>query len=201
MNHDQKSNSLMHYTNYRVNPAITEAQKENIENLREKDPALYDVVGIGLPGVTSGGVYAHLLKHSSRLLQPTNTYSLGLDWGFKHDPLTIILIGTQSTHSLDTSYLNMNVLEEKQITNYSVYFHQQLSIQIVKWIRSLSYLYPKLKEEDSIVYCDKSNLTWIEMRNSTAQSLGVDWLTFLPVLQLEVELRTSFKQSLLSTKI
>jgi len=63
----------MHYINYRVNPSLSSQDIENIENLRTKDPALYNVVGIGLPGVPSGGVYAHLLKHCSRLLQPTNT--------------------------------------------------------------------------------------------------------------------------------
>lgn len=149
----------MHYTNYRVNPAISPTQIEEIEKLRNRDPALYDVVGIGLPGVPSGGVYAHLLKHSSRLLQPSNTYSLGVDWGFKHDPLTIILIGTQSTSNPNYSYQTVNVLEEKQITNYSAYSHQQLSIILVKWINSLSYLYPLLKQQQVIVYCDKSNLT------------------------------------------
>jgi len=98
-----------------------------------------------------------------------------VDWGFKHDPLTIILIGTQSNSNPEYSWQNVNVLEEKQITNYSAYSHQQLSIIIVKWINSLRYLYPKLKEGGQvIVYCDKYNLTWIEMCNSTAQELGVD---------------------------
>jgi hypothetical protein len=96
--------------------------------IEKETPALYDVVGIGLPGVPNGGLYSPLLKHSSRLLQPTNTYSLGLDWGFKHEPLTIILIGTQETNNYEDSYQSINVLEEKQITNYSVYSHQQLSI-------------------------------------------------------------------------
>lgn len=94
--------SIFHYTNYRVNPGISQAHINNIEILREKDPATYDVVGIGLPGVPYGGVYAHLLKHSSKLLQPTNTYSLGLDWGFKHDPLAVILIRTQILNPLRT---------------------------------------------------------------------------------------------------
>ena len=70
---------MVHYTNYRVNPVISSDNVREIEKLRTTDPALYDVVGIGLPGVPEGGVYAHLLKHCSRLLQPTNTYSLGLD--------------------------------------------------------------------------------------------------------------------------
>ena len=70
---------------------------EEIENLRDRDPAKYDVAGIGLPGVPEGGVYSHLLKHVSRLVQPVNTFTLGLDWGFKHDPLTVILLGSQVT--------------------------------------------------------------------------------------------------------
>jgi hypothetical protein len=48
-----------------------------------------------MPGVPSGGVYANLLKHVSRLIQPGDTYSCGIDFGFKHDPMAIILIRSQ----------------------------------------------------------------------------------------------------------
>jgi hypothetical protein len=51
---------LVHFSNYRVNPAIKEEEVKAIEELRVKDPNIYDVVGIGLPGTTQGGAYAHL---------------------------------------------------------------------------------------------------------------------------------------------
>lgn len=50
-----------------------------IEELKIKDPIKYDVVGIGLLGVPEGGAYAHLLKYVSRLIQPGNNYTAGLD--------------------------------------------------------------------------------------------------------------------------
>jgi len=37
------------------------------------------------------------------------------------------------------------------------------------------------------------------MCNNTAQELGISWLSFVPVEQLLIELRTGMKQSLLST--
>ena len=191
----ENERALMHYTNYRVNPAISPQKVEETESLRDKDPAFYDVVGIGLPGVPKGGVYAHLLKHSSRLIQPVNTFSLGLDWGFKHDPLTVILIGTQSNTNF--SYQNVNVLEELQLTNYSRYSHKDLAYLVVKWIRSLGKLYSTLREGITC-YCDKSNLTWLEMLNDAAKQIKLEWCIFVPAPQIEVEQRIGFKQGLLS---
>lgn len=84
-----------------------------IEELKIKDPIKYDVVGIGLLGVPEGGAYAHLLKYVSRLIQPGNNYTAGLDWGFKKDPLTVILLQTNK------NYEWVNALEELQIVNES----------------------------------------------------------------------------------
>jgi hypothetical protein len=50
----------MHYTNYRVNPAISPQKVEETESLRDKDPAFYDVVGIG----SGEGVPTSLLSPS-----------------------------------------------------------------------------------------------------------------------------------------
>lgn len=189
------SKSMVHYTNYRVNPVISKDNVEAIEYLRDRDPAKYDVTGIGLPGVPEGGVYSHLLKHVSRLTQPVKTFSLGLDWGFKHYPLTVILLGSQATSDNRTSYQDVNALEELQITNYSRFSHQDLAYQIVRWIRAQGIIYPTLfMREPVVVYCDKSNLTWIEMLNTTAREMGIRELIFTPAPQMEVEWRIKGKQ-------
>lgn len=182
----------MHYTNYRVNPGATPEDIANIEGLRQRDPALYDVVGIGLPGVPKGGVYSHLLKHVSRLIQPGNVYTAGLDWGFKHDPLTVILLQTQET------WETVNVIEEFQLTNYSRYSNEALAHIVVRWLKSLGQIYPKLVEDELIVFCDKSNITFIEMLNTAADREDTPWLMFVESEQIEIEHRIGFKQGLIS---
>lgn len=47
------------------------------------------------------------------------------------------------------------------------------------------------------VYCDKSNLTFIEMLNTEAKKQGLKWLRFFSVPQIEILFRISFKQGLI----
>src|SRR5581483_8198846 len=161
-----ETRELVHFSNYRVNPGAKEEEIKKIEELKVKDPLKYDVVGIGLPGIEEGGVYAHLIKHVSRYLQPGNIFTAGLDWGFKKDPLTTILVRTDST------YKSVNVLEEFQINNESRWSNQDLAYKVCRWLNSLSYLFPALKE-GLVVYCDKSNLTFIEMLNTSKLALNI----------------------------
>jgi phage terminase large subunit len=74
-----ETKELVHLTNYRVNPGITQEKIDDIESMKLNDPLRYDVVGLGLPGIPQGGVYAHLIKHVSRLMQIGNVYTAGLD--------------------------------------------------------------------------------------------------------------------------
>jgi|SRR5947199_5828935 len=75
----EEQKELVHMTNYRVNPALPPASIAKIEYFKDRDPSFYDIVGIGLPGVPKGGVYAHLLRFISRLTQEGNIYTAGLD--------------------------------------------------------------------------------------------------------------------------
>lgn len=186
-----EAKELVHYTNYRANPGITKERIQKLEEIRIKDPLLYDVVGIGLPGVEKGGVYAHLIKHVSRLIQPGNIFTAGLDWGFKKDPLTVILLKT------DSNYIYVNAIEELQILNESRWSNEDLAYKVCKWLKSLSYLYPVLRD-GLIVYCDKTNLTFIEMLNMAKNNLYINWLSFVAAPQVEVEFRIGNKQWLMS---
>jgi len=178
-------------TNYRVNPALPPASIAKIEYFKDRDPSFYDIVGIGLPGVPKGGVYAHLLRFISRLTQEGNIYTAGLDWGFKHDPLTTILISSQN------SYQSVDVIGELQIVNQSRYSNQMLANIVVRWLISQATLYPKLRG-GLLVYCDRTNLAFIEMLNTAATREYATFLTFVPNTQLEIEWRIGFKQWLIS---
>lgn len=47
------------------------------------------------------------------------------------------------------------------------------------------------------VYCDRSNLTFIEMLNTEAKRQELHWLKFYSVPQIEILFRISFKQGLI----
>ena len=65
--------------------------------LKEISPSDWGVASIGLPGVLSGlaGVYSNLIPRISRLLQEGVMFSAGLDYGFKHDQMGIVIVSTQ----------------------------------------------------------------------------------------------------------
>jgi len=184
---------LFHYTNYRVNKENLEKEYiKEIESLKQDDPFLYDVVGIGLPGVSHGGLYSHLMKHISRLLQPGNIYSAGLDWGFVKDPLTCILIQTSD------EYKYVNVVEEFYLPTESRWTNRDMVEKVISWFVALSQLYPELKKEGLIVYCDKTAIVFIQDLNVRKEERNEEWLLFIEVPQIEVEWRIGMKQSLIS---
>jgi len=163
-----------------------------IEELKITDPTRYEWAAIGMPGVESGGVYGHLLRHVSRILQPYTVISGGLDYGWKHDPMTVILAGTDLTK--DGS---VEVIDEWHVRNQAQYSHEQLAKRIVDWLQAQAIIEPVLLRGLQ-VFCDKSNLTFIEMLNKEAKSQKLDWLRFRRSIQMEVLFRINFKQWLMS---
>ena len=184
---------LFHYTNYRVNPSVTPQYIETLESMKFQDENEWKIISIGLPGVPSGGVYANLLKHISRLTQPGDIYSCGIDFGFVHDPMAIVLVSTQNK-----VWNTVDVLAELYFKNQSRYTWHQLAYVIVRWLNTQAVIRPMLRTNGLNVYCDKSNLTFIEVLNRESQKQSYDsWLKFFSVPQYEVLARISFKQGLI----
>ena len=86
-----KGKELFHYANYRINPVISAKDVETLEMMKWEDENEWKIISLGLPGVPSGGVYTHLLKNVSRILQDGDIYTCGIDFGFMHDQMAIIL--------------------------------------------------------------------------------------------------------------
>jgi len=188
-----KGKELFHYSNYRVNPFISKKEVENIESLRDRELSKWAVASIGLPGVLSGGVYSNLMPRVSRLLQEGDIFSAGLDYGFKHDPMGVVLCSSQ-----ENIYGTVDILAELKIDNQSRFSHQQLAFRIIGWFKFQAEAEPRLKQGLRVV-CDKSNPTYIEMLNFTAKLENIDWLRFVPSNQIEVLVRINFKQWLISS--
>lgn len=189
---DAKERELFHYTNYKVNPYVTEQKARFIEELKDTDPARYEWAALGMPGVESGGVYGNLMRRVSRILQPYSAVSAGLDYGWKHDPMTVIIIGTDPTK--DGS---VEVIDEWWVNNQALYSHEQLAERIVNWLIAQATIEPLLLRGLKVI-CDKSNFTFIEMLNKVAKNKKLDWFSFRRSWQMEVLFRINFKQWLMS---
>jgi len=51
------------------------------------------------------------------------------------------------------------------------------------------------------VFCDRSNLTFIELLNTEAKNRGIKWISFKAAPQIEVLFRVNFKQGLLGANM
>jgi hypothetical protein len=122
-------------------------------------------------------------------------FSAGLDYGFKHDQMGIVIVSTQRN-----IYETVDVIAEWRIDNQAHFSHQELAFGIVNWFKYQAELResPELKQ-GLWVYCDKSNPTYIEMLNSTAKQERLHWIWFRPSPQEEVQIRIAFKQWLISS--
>jgi len=184
---------LFHYANYRVNKFITAQKAKELEDMKFQDENEWKIISLGLPGVPSGGVYANLMKHVSRLIQPGDIYSCGIDFGFVHDPMAIILCRSQKS-----VWNSVDVLAELYFKNQSQFTWLKLAVMIVKWLKIQAIIYPDIPLVGLDVYCDKSNFTFIEMLNYEAQIQAAgSWLRFYACPQIEILFRVSFKQGLI----
>jgi hypothetical protein len=129
------------------------------------------------------------MKNVSRLTQPGDYYAGGLDYGWKNDPMTVIIVSSDKN--------TINCLDELHIDNQGRYSHEQLALRIVKWIKVQAIIDPALLK-GIIFFCDKSNQTFIEMLNKTSKAMKLEWLIFKRSVQMEVLFRTNFKKWLMS---
>lgn len=113
---------------YLDNPFLPEIQKQQIESLKEADPNLWKVYGLGERGTTQDTIY-----HSFTLYDETlGDFCYGLDFGFNHP----------------------NALVKATRIENSLYFEQK----IYKSHMTTSELIKEVKEivGNSLVYCDSA---------------------------------------------
>jgi phage terminase large subunit len=75
---------------YKDNPFLPQAQIEEIEKLKDRDPNLWRVFGLGLKGVPTRMVFTHQQMYYD-LPQAAKLLGYGIDWGYS-DPSTLVAV-------------------------------------------------------------------------------------------------------------
>lgn len=75
---------------YQDNPFLPQSQIDEIEKLRERDPNLWRIFGLGLKGVPTRTVFTHQQPYYD-LPQGAKLLGYGIDWGYQ-DPSTLVSI-------------------------------------------------------------------------------------------------------------
>jgi Tat protein secretion system quality control protein TatD with DNase activity len=126
------------------------------------------VVCYGLPGMVKGSVFGHLLPKISAVIQPTNMYVGGLDYGYKKDMTICNLMGA------DGLFKYINVISEYGWDNYTQGHkdHFQIAKEVVAFYLELSRRYSEMRR-GIIVYCDNAEQSFISILNQQANKMVI----------------------------
>jgi len=96
-------------TTYKDNPFLSEVQVKEIEKLKDRDPNLWRVFGLGERGLPTKMVFSHQQKYST-LPEGSKLLGYGIDFGFQ-DPCTLIKV-----HKLNDAIYCEELLYLRNIT-------------------------------------------------------------------------------------
>lgn len=113
-----EKNYVFKRTTYRDNPATPEKVRQDIENLKTTDPALYRVYGQGLTGQIQGLIFTKI-KLVDTFPAEAKKIAYGLDFGFTHDPTALVKMG-----ELGGEIYAQELIYETGLTNQDI--HEQL---------------------------------------------------------------------------
>jgi phage terminase large subunit len=91
---EKREDTAYHIVTYKDNPFLPTTQREEIEKLKERDPNLWRIFGLGLKGVPTKMVFTH---HEMFYDLPPDAKLLGygIDWGYS-DPSTLVAVHKSS---------------------------------------------------------------------------------------------------------
>lgn len=75
---------------YKDNPFLPETQVQEIEKLRDRDPNLWRIFGLGLKGMATKMVFTHQQIYDE-LPKDAKLLGYGIDWGYS-DPSTLVAV-------------------------------------------------------------------------------------------------------------
>lgn len=85
-----KDDVAYHITTYKDNPFLPQTQIDEIEKLRDRDPNLWRVFGLGLKGVPTRQVFTHYQLYYE-LPPDAKILGYGIDWGYS-DPSSLVAV-------------------------------------------------------------------------------------------------------------
>lgn len=79
-----------HIITYKDNPFLPETQRQEIEKLKDRDPNLWRIFGLGLKGMPTKMVFTHQQLYYT-LPPDAKLLGYGIDWGYS-DPSTLVAV-------------------------------------------------------------------------------------------------------------
>lgn len=87
---ENREDTSYHIITYKDNPFLPQAQRDEIEKLKERDPNLWRIFGMGLKGVPTKMVFTHY-EFYYELPTDVKLLGYGIDWGYS-DPSSLVAV-------------------------------------------------------------------------------------------------------------
>ncbi len=128
---------LLMTVNWQLNEFITDSQAEAMLSLKENDPELYKVQGLGISGAPPDSVFGRIIKYievvdiDTEHLQPL---AIGIDVGVGIDPTVCYLIATDPRDLFDKLYVLRELYLDPQKGIGTHDNARLITEQVAKWI-------------------------------------------------------------------
>ncbi len=191
--YDAKNRELIHHTTYKLNPFVSEDEREQLEQLEIRDPNRARVSVYGMAGIAEGAVYSGYYERILPLQQnpnweyKTDYFTGGIDWGERRDTtaaqLWAVGYNFEFVAGLD-EYTHTNKHNPLQKTNADM-----ISDILDFYIRA-GNKYGKIRRNGLRIYVDYSATAIIEYLNIEAKNRGADkWLYFVSCIKYPIRQR------------
>ena len=89
---NQESSTYWFISTYKDNPFLEEKVIKEIESLKDKNPSLWRIYGLGLQAIVEGLIFENVkeLKHDYIPFEKRKHHYRGMDFGYTNDPTAII---------------------------------------------------------------------------------------------------------------
>lgn len=201
-----------HYTNYRINPYLTEKDINKLEELRLLNPIKYKTWGIGIPGNIEGSIFGYYLDQLTN--DPLNHFIpkeiwCGMDLGITDTksghPTCAILVGINEFGVIKP----LNEYEHNNSKSIIRKSPTDIATDLVHFCINQASKYPIIVRDNLIVKIDNGGGTAIYMidilktiKDKIAKELNInlDWLHFVGVKKTlyNLKLRIDAVQTLIS---
>lgn len=178
---------LFHYTNWRVNPHLTEANFRALEEIKVLYPQYMDAWYYGVPGAIEASIFAHLIPDiQTYMTEPIDRFFAGIDYAEAESiqgHWTALSVWGMNNNS--RVKLKLGEYGHTNNPNYKMRFKKldEVVDDVINYIFKMSIKYPLIKQLGIDIRCDKGGggNAFIYYAQERAMALGYTWMNFIPI--------------------
>lgn len=188
---EEKEGILYHYMRCDVNPFIEKPSWDYLNRIKKDNPLLARTEYYGLPGSTTGLVFASLMNRITTKfsMERWGKWTAGVDVGYVSSAMAAGLwaLGNKRLYKIAEYYHSNKDQRYKETI--------ELAQELLTFYQSY---YEKFKFAELDCYVDSADPGFISLLNTTAMKRGMSWFLAQPCIKIAVKLRISWYTKVIS---